>query len=226
MGSPVTSSLGPIRMILKGSLLACQRTSTSGYTRYAPAPMKLYLARFSPATTDSRRKLYLESFAMRRYATHGVKRSPGNSTYTGTQLPRFSLRMMFSTVESGGNAGSFCVRAMASSMPHSNHNRVRIDLGVYRHVVEEGGRRPRWSEGVDALWQGGKSRDAGSENTRLYRSHLGARRQAQSPSRPRFRPLLTENSTHHTPAVLRPLSAGHSPLRQGRSMPACLRRAC
>ena len=88
-------------------------------------------------------------------------------------------------------------------MPHSNHNRVRIDLGVYRHVVEEGGRRPRWSEGVDALWQGGKSRDAGSENTRLYRSHLGARRQAQSPSRPHCRPLLTVNSTYHTPAVLR-----------------------
>lgn len=70
--------------------------------------MKLYRAKFSPATTDSKRKLYFESFAIRRYATHGVRRSPGSSTYTGTQFPRFSLSTICSTVASGGNAGSFC----------------------------------------------------------------------------------------------------------------------
>jgi hypothetical protein len=45
-----------------------------------PAPMKLYRATFSPPMTDSSRKLYFESFAMRRYAMHGVIRSAGSST--------------------------------------------------------------------------------------------------------------------------------------------------
>lgn len=64
--------------------------------------MKLYLATFSPAMTDSSKKLYRESFAMRKYAMHGVRRSAGSCTNTGTQFPRFSWRMIFSIVGSGG----------------------------------------------------------------------------------------------------------------------------
>lgn len=83
--------------------------------------MKLYRARFSPATTDSSRKLYFESFAIRRYATHGVRRSPGSSTYTGTQFPCFSLRMMLSIVDSGGNAGNFCEKG-------ARYRQLRVQL--------------------------------------------------------------------------------------------------
>jgi len=67
-----------------------------------PEPMKLYLATFSPPMTDSRRKLYFESFATRKYAMHGVMRSAGSSTKIGTQFPRFSWMMRRSTVSSVG----------------------------------------------------------------------------------------------------------------------------
>ena len=56
----------------------------------APEPIKLYLATFSPAMTDSRRKLYFESLEMRRYAIHGVIRSAGSCTNTGIQFPSLS----------------------------------------------------------------------------------------------------------------------------------------
>ena len=72
-----------------------------------PAPIKLYRATFSPEMTDSNKKLYFESLAMRRYAMHGVMRSAGTSTYTGTQLPRFSCKISFSTVANDGYAGNF-----------------------------------------------------------------------------------------------------------------------
>ena len=136
-----------------GLRCAIRKGSRHDDVQNAPAPMKLYRARFSPATTDSRRKLYFESFAIRRYATHGVRRSPGSSTYTGTQFPCFSLRMMFSTVERGGNAGSF----------YEDHtdgqNLLRLckappDLRVHRHRMRSrrrltgdrgGGRGGGWS---------------------------------------------------------------------------------
>ena len=129
-------------MDLHGSVT---REFTLRQERNAPAPMKLYRARFSPATTDSSRKLYFESFAIRKYATHGVIKSPGSSTYTGTQFPSFSLRIMFSTVERGGNAGSFC--QSMRQLPHTTAISIRLDLSVYRHV-QNGRSGSAWESGT------------------------------------------------------------------------------
>lgn len=82
-----------------------------------PAPTKLYLAMFSPAITDSSRKLYLESLATRRYAMHGVIRSAGSWINIGTQLPRFSRIMSCSTAARDGYAVNFYKQITSASKP-------------------------------------------------------------------------------------------------------------
>jgi hypothetical protein len=54
--------------------------------------MKLYLAKLSPPTMLSNRKLYCDFSAILRYAMTGVRRSAGREVKIGMQLPFFDER--------------------------------------------------------------------------------------------------------------------------------------
>ncbi len=74
--------------------------------------------------TDSSKKEYFESFAIFKYAMHGVMRSAGSCTKMGTQLPAFSVKMRFSTVSRGGKGTSVCRFGVR------NYQNIRVSMNI------------------------------------------------------------------------------------------------